>query len=277
MICRDFREQLLDEARGTLSESTQHALTEHVAGCAGCAAEREHVQRAWSALDEMPAQQVPVHLRATVLATIDARRPAGIARRVPRIASVLGGIAAAVTTVTLLVAQDPDCRSPVSIACCGVLWVVAYALAFALLRRNPSKDGTRALVGRGLVAAGGGFLLVRMCPGESGELIPLPYLGALAEQAATSASSAFIYGALLGAIPLALALFVIRLRRPTLGAGLKTAGIYFVALAPALYLASSYLALLGLLAMLGGAAVGALAPAMAEVLVRRSLPSRGNA
>lgn len=277
MNCRDARAQMLDDSCGSLSESSRRALVGHVATCPACAVESADIRRGWSALDMLPDERSPAQLRATVLGAVESRRRTDAVPATSRLVPVLGGLVAAVATVTLLVGQDPDCRSPVSIACCGALWVVAYAVAFALLGRKSSGDATRALVGRGLLAAAGGLLLVRMCPGESGELIPLPFLTTLAEQASSSLWSGFTYGALLGAMPLVLTLIVVRLRRPTVGAGVRSAGIQFLALAPALYLASSYLALVGLLAVLTGAAVGALTPALFEAWLRGSAFSRGSA
>lgn len=274
MNCRDAQAQMVADSRGAPSERSRRALAEHVAGCQACAIEIEGIRRSWSALDMLPEESLPAHLRSAVLGAIESQRTVRPESKTSRLVPAIGGLVAAVATVMLLVGQDPDCRSSLSIACCGVLWVLAYALAFAVVKRRPSGDVTRTFVGRGLLAAASGLLLVRMCPGRSSELVPLPFLTTLAEQASTSPWSGVAYGALLGAIPLVLALLVVRLRRPTVGTGLRTAGVYYVALAPALYLASSYLALVGLIAVLAGAALGALAPALLEVWLRSSLSSR---
>lgn len=277
MNCRDAQANMLDDSRGSIAEPSRRALVEHLTRCSACATEVEDIRRGWSALDMLPDESLPMHVRARVLDVVEARLGTRAATKTSRLVPAIGGLGAAVATVTLLVGQDPDCRSALSIACCGVLWVLAYAVAFALLGRKPSGAPTRTLVGRGLLAAGGGLLLVRMCPGESSELVPLPFLTTLAEHASTSIWSGFAYGALLGALPLALALIIVRLRRPTVGAGLRTASVQFIALAPALYLGSSYLALIGLFAVLAGTAVGALAPALLEAWLRGSRASRANA
>lgn len=266
MRCDDAQADMLPLVEGTLSGSARRAIDDHVRGCRACAAELDQVRRGWIALDALPLVPAPrSEVRASVLRAV---QPAKAPRR-RHLATVLGGIGAALATVALIVVPDPDCRSPAAIACCAMLWVAVYAVGFSVLAASRRGDGVNAIAGRGLLAAAGGLLLVRACPGESAELIPIPFLSGLAERATESSAIAFLYGGLLGAAPLALALLLLRSSRATVAGNVATAGIYLAALAPALYLASSYLALTGLLALIAGAVAGAMAPALVEVAIRR--------
>ncbi|MDX2093032.1 MAG: hypothetical protein SFX73_34635 [Kofleriaceae bacterium] len=260
--------------RGDLAEHEAGALEKHVRTCAACAAEVGALRAAWTALDAVPAVTPPVALRSSVLAAIASARK-GDAHTRPswrsEVRFLIPGVAAALASVAFLVAPDPDCRTPLAIAACGAVWAGVYALAFAVLMSSYRKGPARVLAGRGLAAAAGGLLLVRLCPTEDRGSV-LPFLSDLATQAASSPAIAFALGSALAALPLALAVICIPARAGEAGLRdeLVTGAMYFTLLAPALYLGSSFLALGGLLALLGGAALGALAPLLVELLLRRT-------
>lgn len=269
MQCHDAQAEMVGLVQGTLAGPISRAIEDHVRGCTTCRAELEQLRCGWNALAAMPP--VPAlrsEVRETVLRAVRPELQAVRTPRGPRVATALGGFVAALATVALVVVPDPDCRSPFAIACCAMLWVVVYGVGFSLLaaRRRGKID---AVAGRGLLAAAGGLLLVRACPGESAELISIPFLSRLSERASESSAIAFLFGGLLGAVPIAFAVLALRSSRATVSGNVTTAGIYLAVLAPALYLASSYLALTGLLALVGGAVAGAMAPVLLEVAIRR--------
>lgn len=276
--CDRARSQMVARLSGELGAEDTRSLDSHVAACPSCASERHAIQRAWLALDAAPRVVPPAGLRDAVLSTISVARERE-AQTHPSWTSALRflipAIAAAVASVALIVVPDPDCRSPLAVGCCGTLWAGVYALAFAVLVGSKRKSPSRALVGRGLAAAAGGLLLVRFCPPESGNrsFLTIPFLADLAGRASESPAIAFALGLSLAAVPLIIAVLVIspRSRRPSINGELGTAAIYFSLLAPALYLASSFMALVGLIALLGGAALGALAPVLLEIPLRRPL------
>lgn len=254
------------------------ALEGHIVECPDCAAEFHAMRRAWQALDAAPQITPPADLRDSVLSAVAAAREREAQMRsswTSAIKFLVPGVLAAVASVALIVVPDPDCRTPLAVACCGTLWAGVYALAFAVLFGSQRKSPSRALVGRSLAAAAGGLLLVRFCPPEGGNggFLTIPFLAELAGRATESPALAFALGLGLAAVPLAIAMLVIspRSRRPSVNAELATASIYFSLIAPALYLASSFMALAGLVALLGGAALGALAPALLEIPLRRQL------
>lgn len=263
--CDSARPLLLQAATGSVSASERRTLDEHLANCEACAADLVAVERGWIALDGIPAPDVlPARLRAQVLAAVAAAptRRSGVRS----LAALVGAIAAAFATTALIVVPDPDCRSAAAVACCAGVWIGAYALAFSLVfrRRGLASHGFAI---RGLVAAAAGLLLVRVCPGESEGVLAIPFMSSIAARAADSHAIAFGFGALLGGVPLALAVLAVRHGRKTVGTSVASSGIYLAALGPALYLASSYLALAGLVALVAGAVIGALLPPLAELLM----------
>ena len=243
----------------------------HLASCPGCAAEFQSVRSSWQVLGKAAAIQPPDGLRPRVLQAVRAARQkqVSVAPRVSPLRYVLLGLAAAIASVVLVVAHDPDCRSPLAVACCSATWAGVYGLGFAVMLGSRRGSPIRALASRALLAAIGGLLLVRACPTEPGERLAVPFLSALATAAMTSVPWALLLGLLVGAVPLTISLLLVRTSGITIRSQLGTAGLYLAAVAPALYLESSSLALAGLLALLTGTVLGALGPMFSEWMLRR--------
>lgn len=268
---------MLAAVRGELGPTAARELERHAAACEDCGAELRALRRAWEALDAGAGDPPPPAMRDAVLAAVAAARELEARSRPSWLAAMKSlplGIGAALASAALLVLHDPDCRDPFAIACCAALWASVYGLAFALLVSSRRGSPWRTSVGRGLVAAGAGLLLVRFCPLEAGQPgFAIPLVADLAARAAGSPAHAFGLGMAVVALPLVLAILVIPTRRrPLAGQGeLVTAGIAFALLAPALYLTSSFLALAGLAALLAGAGAGALGPIAVEWTILRAL------
>lgn len=249
-------------------------FAEHVGACEACAAELGTLRTGWVALDAVPEIAPRRELRNAVLAAVAAAREHEAAARTTwrsALRFLLPAIGAALASAVVLVLPDPDCRTPLAVAFCSVLWAGVYALAFAVLLGSQRQSPSRAVVVRGVGAAAAGMLLVTFCPDGAGQTSPLPLLGAAAAAAAASPVAAFALGLGLAAVPLALAVLLVPPSgpRPRVGRAFGTAGLYFALLAPALYLVSSFLAVGGLVALLVGAAVGALAPVLLELPLRQ--------
>ena len=276
--CERAHRWVVEALSGELDDSGQRALSLHLADCEKCAGEFQTLKGAWQALDSAPEPATPSALRSQVLARVRAARESETvtpSRMFAPLRVIVPALLAALASVALLVAHDPDCRSPLAIACCSALWAGVYGLGFAVFLASRKGTPARSLAARALVAAAGGMFLVRLCPTEPGQSFALPLLSAMARVADTMPAVGFALGLALGAAPLVLAILVVRTVRPSLRGELATAGIYFSALAPALYLESSTLALTGLIAVLAGAAVGVLAPPLLELALRR--PALGGA
>ena len=245
-------------------------MERHVSGCATCREEWSELQLAWDALESVPEADPPLGLRARTLAAVAAVRLA----EEPSWASFLKplkflgpALLASLASILVFVARDPDCRTPLAVACCGLLWAAIYALAFATLRASHGNAPGRSVAARSLLAAAGGILLVRFCPDELPGRAGLA--AGLAAAAAASPAWAFMLGMAIAALPLVVAVVLIPSRPPQLWGGLATAGMYFAALAPALYLSSNVMALGGLWTLLTGAAVGTLGPVAFELAIFR--------
>lgn len=264
--CEIARARLLDSVRGSLAAVESLALDAHVRACSSCSTELAALRRAWDALDALEGD-APGRLRARVLSGVARAREAE-ARRAFWGAGLKGlgaGALAALASVAIAIARDPGCRSAWAIACCGTLWTALYAVAFAVLVASRRRSPGRIQVTRGLLAAGAGVVLTSVCTPEAGAMTVLAPFSGLAASAASSAWSAFVLGLVLAAVPLALALLLVRAGKPALKWQMVMAGTYFALLAPALYLGSSFMALAGVLSLVGGAALGALAPALLEL------------
>ena len=266
--CNQIRHRIPEALADELGQVDQQALLTHLRGCPRCAEEYRQAQSAWAALASARVVVPPSRLRANVLAAVRAA-PAQPAAVLTPLKFLLPGLVAAVASVTLFVAHDPDCRTPLAIACCSALWAGVYGLGFAVLLGSRSGSPTRTLASRALLAAAGGLFLARACPTEPGERLGFPLISAIATAATTSVGWALLLGLIIGAVPLAVSLLLVRVAKPTIGSQLATAGIYFAAVAPALYLESSTLALMGLLALLAGTALGALGSSVSEWALRR--------
>ena len=276
--CEITRSNVVAVIRGELSAEEQQAFDRHVATCPTCSSELASLRRVWDELGAAPSLAPPPRLREDVLSRVAAARERGVPAR-PAWAFALRflvpGVVAALASVAFVVLRDPGCRSPLALACCGAVWAGAYALAFAVLVGSRRESPGRALAGRGLLAAAGGLFLTGVCPDESGRSFVIPFFSHLVATAATSAGMAFTLGLVLAALPLLVAMLVVPARRPKLTAELGASAMYFALLVPALYLQSSFLAFAGLLALVAGAALGALGPALLELRLRR--PAEANA
>ena len=270
--CNDIRRRTPEALTGELALADQQALLAHLRGCPRCAEQYRQAESAWTALASAIVVVPPDRLRANVLAAVRAapdRQPSETGWLVAPLKFLVPGLVAAVATATLFVAHDPDCRTPLAIACCSALWAGVYGLGFAVLLGSRFGSPTRALAARALLAAAGGLLLARACPTEPGERFGLPIVSAIATAAMTSVPWALLLGLIIGAVPLTLSVLLVRASRMTIRSQVATAGIYFAAVAPALYLESSTLALTGLAALLVGTAAGALGSTLSEWVLRR--------
>lgn len=266
--CHDATSRMLAALRGDLGAGERVEFERHLASCASCAKEMDSLQQAWLALDDAAAAAPPTSLRDAVLSRVAAAREAD-AKRVQWtsvLKSLLPGLAAALVSLFLAV-PDPDCRTPLGIACCGAVWVALYGTAFAVFIATRRGSIGRALVARGLAAATGGLLLANACPmgsgGVAGALFP-----AARSWAITSSAGAFAVGFFLVAVAVSAAVVLVPPRKSGMGPALATAALSIALLAPALYLGSSVLALSGLVALLAGAAAGALAPSLLDAVLR---------
>ena len=267
--CRAASSGMLAALRGDASAQERADVEGHLASCTSCAHEMASLRRAWLALDVAAAVAPPASLRDAVLSRIAAAREAeakGWVQWTWVLKSLLPGLAAALVSL-YLAAPDPDCRTPLAIASCGAVWVALYGTAFAVFIASRRGSAGRALAARGLAAATGGLLLVRACPMESGGLAGVLFPGARS-WAATSAAGGFAVGFFLVAVAVSVAIIVVPPRTSGISAALSTAGVSLALLAPALYLGSSVLALSALLALLAGAAAGALAPSLLDAALR---------
>jgi hypothetical protein len=271
--CERAKSSILPALRAELGAEEARALARHLASCPQCAEEYRGIEQAWALLDRVAVAAPPPQLRDAVLSVVAATREREARTHPPWRAALLAlvpGVLAALASLVLIVLPDPDCNTPLAVACCGALWAGLYALAFTVLAGSQRKSFSRALAGRALIAAAGGLLLVRLCPAESSAGFTVPLLDGLAAAASTSAPSAFGLGLLVAAVPLSLALLFVRPGGvPQAKGGLAMSGIYFALLAPALYLASGPLAFTGLLTLLAGAAAGSLVPTSLELLLRK--------
>jgi hypothetical protein len=263
--------RLLAAARGELAAEEQQAIERHLVACGTCSDEFELLRLGWAALGAAPTITPPTELRGAVLTRIASAREHE-ARGRPSWAIALQclvpAVAAAVASVAFVVLRDPDCRTPLALACCGALWAGAYALAFAVLVGSRRDTPGRALARRGLLAAAGGLVLTGVCPNDAGDKLAIPVFSDIAAAAAMSTGMAFALGLVLAGAPLLLAMLVIPARRPRPKGELGASAIYFALLAPALYLQSNALALAGLFALVAGAALGALGPGLLELRLR---------
>lgn len=270
--CEITRSNVVSAIRGEVSAEEQQAFDEHIAACHACSEEVALLRGIWDALGAAPSIAPPSRLRDSVLSRVAAAREREASVRAPwafALRSLVPGLAAALASVAFVVLRDPGCRSPLALACCGALWAGAYALAFAVLTGSRRRSPARALAGRGLLAAAGGLFLTGVCPDESGRGFAIPIVADIASAAATSPGMAFALGVVLAALPLLAVMLVVPARRPGPASEIGATGIYLGLLAPALYLQSSFLAFAGLLALVAGAALGALAPALLELRLRR--------
>lgn len=269
--CELARSRLLAAARGGLGEDEQQLLKRHLVGCASCSRELEQLRRGWETLGAAREVIPPAGLRDAVLARVAAVREQQARGRpswMIAVTCILPAVATALASVAFVVLRDPGCRTPLALACCGALWAGSYALAFAALVANRRDTPGRALARRGLLAAAAGLLLTSVCPNDAGEMFAIPIISDIAAGAATSTAMAFTLGLVLAGVPLLVATLVIPARRPRAAAELAASGVYFALLAPALYLQSNALALGGLLALVAGAALGAICPGLIEFTLR---------
>lgn len=263
--------RLLAAARSELAPEEQQAVERHLAACGTCSAELELLRRGWEALAAAPTITPPSELRDAVLTRVAAAQEHEALGRPPWVIALqclVPAVAAALASVAFVVLRDPGCRTPLALACCGALWAGAYALAFAVLVGSRRHTTGRALARRGLLAAAGGLFLTGACPNDAGEMISIPVFSDIATAAATSTGMAFALGLVLAGAPLLLAMLLIPARQPRPAGELGSSAIYFALLAPALYLQSNALALAGLFALVGGAALGALGPGLLELRLR---------
>lgn len=266
--CYAASSQILAAVMGDLGAGERAELELHFASCAPCAQEMASLRRAWVAMDQKAEILPPQSLRDSVLSRVSAAREAD-AKRVQWtsiLKSLLPGLALALISLFLAV-PDPDCRTPLGIACCGAVWVALYGTALAVFIAARRGSAGRALVARGLAAATGGLLLARACPmasgGVAGALFP-----ALRPWTMSNIAGAFTLGFFLVAVAVSAAVVLVPPRKSGMRAALSTAAVSVGLLAPALYLGSSALALSALMALLAGAAAGALAPSILDAVLR---------
>lgn len=267
--CRSASSRMLAALRGDASALERLELESHLGSCADCAREMASLRAAWSALDEVADVAPPASFRDAVLSRVSATREADAKRRVQWtwiLKSLLPGLGAALVSL-FLAAPDPDCRTPLAIACCGAVWVALYGTAFAIFIASRRGTVGRSVAARGLAAATGGLLLARACPMESGGLAGALFPAARA-WTATSVAGAFAVGFFPVAVAVTAAIVIVRPRPSGIRSALSTAGVSLGLLAPALYLGSSVVALTALVALLAGAAAGALAPSLLETALR---------
>ncbi len=267
--CSASRSRMLALVRDDASAEERLDVERHVASCVSCAREMDSVRGAWLALDEAADVVPPPALRDAVLSRIAAARESEAKGRVQWtwvFKSLLPGLGAALVSL-FLATPDPDCRTPLAIASCGAVWVALYGTAFAVFIASRRGSAGRAVAARGLAAATGGLLLARACPMESGGLAGVLFPAARA-WAVTSVAGAFAVGFFLVAVAVSAAIILVPPRTSGIRAALSTAGVSIGLLAPALYLGSSVLALSALVALLAGAAAGALAPSLLDAALR---------
>lgn len=262
--CAEIQGELARAVRDDLGTDERARLELHLTGCPACAGEYEALRHAWTALDNALDMGPPMSVRESVLAAVR-RTPAKTARLRP-VRALLGAAAATLASVVIVVVPDPDCRTPLAIACCAAVWGLVYGVAFVGVLARSGTESFRMVASRGLLAGGVGLGLAGVCPMEPGAgLLPV----SLASFATESSAALFLLGLLLCGLPATLAVLVLRPAREWRTAfAVASAAIAFALVAPALYLGSSALALSGLFALLAGSALGTLAPPLVELRLR---------
>lgn len=170
--CKQITELATSRREGALDDEARRAFDGHLSGCPGCQAYLRQLDLSSQALGALPDPEVPVALRASLLAAFDARQAADeqararAAARQPAWAALLGVVGA----VALLVAGSENLSPALADWAVGAGLAAAAAGLAAVARRLTPGVGAAA-VSAALVAA-----VVRGAPGAGPDLAGLECL-----------------------------------------------------------------------------------------------------
>lgn len=274
MKCKHVQHELMELlARG---EDLAGPLADHVGACSDCREAWEDLAFSMGRLDSLPRQPVPAGLAESVRLRVVQDLKARPRTHFPAelgLALGFGLLAALVSLAVLGFRIDPNVHPTWAIATGGIAWAAMFVLAFwLLLRPRPAGESTRSLVLSGL-----GALAVFMVADQLFPLtkaVQLCYRSSWAQDyfgAAGLQSFFFVLGGVYAVLPLFLFSLATakRYRSGPLKGGLLAGGIFFLLLAPAIFIQCSAFTAGAFLAWLAGAALGATAGGVAGYWVYR--------
>lgn len=268
MLCERIDELMAASLAGPLSGADERELREHLATCSRCATERRELRETWEMLDAWGDEEPPVLLTGAVKAQM--LRDLSAERRGFRWGTgrLLGGVALGIALAVAAIAFLPGRAalsqiSPALLLSCAAFWAGVFVFASLLLLR-PGNDGAsswRTVGLAGLLAMGGSMLLTRSC-----DVVTLvhacarsPWCGMVTGLVGIEGGY-FIVGALYAALPLVVALLLVRGDPPLrpLHQGLIAGALVFALLMPAVLLQCVPFTAGLVTSWLGGTLVGSL-------------------
>jgi hypothetical protein len=246
MRCDRIEELLGASLTDALDAAEERELREHLAVCPGCAEEARGLRETWKILDAWEAEEPPPLLteavKAEIVRDLGARggfRRGGTGRLLGAAAL---GVALAVAAVLVLPGRASLAEVPPALLLsCAAFWAGVFVFASLLALRPAGERGSawRTVGLAGLLALGGSMLLARSC-----DVVTLVracarsrWCGAVLEGLGVE-SGYFVAGALYAALPLTVALLLVRggaSLRPV-PQGLIAGGLLFALLVPAILL-----------------------------------------
>lgn len=247
MQCEQIEELIAARLTVPLPELDERTLQDHLEACARCAAELHELQKTWGTLDAWEDEEPPVLLTAAVKAQVFRELSAERELRRWSAGRLIGGVALgillAVAAVVLLPGRAALSQiSPALLLSCAAFWAGVFVFTSLLLLRPREEEGManwRRVGLAGLLAMGGSMLLTRSC-----DVVTLVHACARSPWCGTVTGLVgieggyFIVGALYAALPLVVALLLVRGTPPmrSLHQGLIAGALLFALLMPAILL-----------------------------------------